>query len=146
MKTPRELLLARHADARPRLDAIRAAVLAELPSTRPSSPSPSPSPSLRATLWEQLVVAGRPAWVALGVAWVLIFLLNTTSSATAEHPVVATASPPSPEVEAILTAQRELWVELTSPAEPPPPAKEPPASPSGARLPLHRRDRLTTSA
>ena len=144
MKTPRELLLSRHADARPRLDALRAAVLAELPSDRPSAPSPSPS--FRATLWQQLVVAGRPAWAALGAAWVLILLLNTASSSVTERPVVATASPPSPEVESMLTAQRELWVELTSPAEPTPPAKEPPASPSGARLPLHRRDHLTTSA
>ncbi|MEI6358149.1 MAG: hypothetical protein WCP53_13775 [Verrucomicrobiota bacterium] len=143
MKTPRELLLARHADARPRLDALRAAVLAELPSTRTSAPSPS----LRVTLWEQLVVAGRPAWAALGAAWVLIFLLNTTSSATMERPVVTTANPRSPEVEAMLTAQRQLWVELTAPANPPPPrAKEPPVSPSGARLPLHRRDRMTTLA
>lgn len=143
MKTPRELLLARHADARPRLDALRAAVLAELLSPRPSAPSSS----LRVTLWEQLVVACRPAWMALGAAWVLILVLNTTSSATTERPVVATASPRSPEVEAMLTAQRQLWVELTSPTEPPPPrAKESPASPSGARLPLHRRDNLTTSA
>ncbi len=145
MKTPRELLLARHADARPRLDALRAAALAELPSTRPSVPSPSPS--LTATLWEQLVVAGRPAWAALGAAWVLILLLNTTSPATMERSVVATASPRSPEVEAMLTAQRQLWVELTAPANPPPPrANEPPASPSGARLPLHRRDHMTTLA
>lgn len=142
MKTPRELLLARHADARPRLDALRAAVLAELPSARPSAPAPS----LKATLWEQLVVAGRPAWAALGAAWAVILLLNTASSLVTERPVVATADLPSPEVEAILTAQRQLWVELTSPAEPPPPAKEPPASPSGARLPLHRRDRMTTLA
>ncbi len=144
MKTSRELLLARHADSRPRLDAIRAAVIAELPSPRPTAPPPSPS--LRSTLWEQLVVAGRPAWMALGAAWVLIFLLDTASSSVTGRPVVATASPPSPEVESILTAQRELWVELTSPAEPAPPAKEPAASPSGARLPLHRRDHLTTSA
>jgi hypothetical protein len=141
MKTPRELLLARHADALPRLDALRAAVIVQLPTPRSSAPSPS----LGTTLWQQLVVAGRPAWMALGAAWALIFLLNTTSSPVAERPVVATAPPSSPEVEEILTAQRELWAELTSPGDPPPArAKEPPASPSGARLPLHRRDRLTT--
>ena len=138
MKTPRELLLARHAAARPQLDTLRAAVLSELPADE----ALTPAQSLRTTLWQQLVIACRPAWATLGAAWVLILLLNTTSSTAAERPAVAVASPPSPEVEAILTAQRQLWVELTAPANPlPPRAKERPSSPSGALLPHPRRDR-----
>lgn len=143
MKTPRELLLARHAAARPRLDALRAAVLAELPAAE----AVSPAQSWGTTLWQQMVIACRPAWAALGAAWGLILLLNTTSSTVAGRPAVAVASRPSPEVEAILTAQRQLWVELTAPANPPPPrAKDRPSSPSGALLPHHRRDGLKTLA
>jgi hypothetical protein len=136
MKTPRDLLLTRHAAASPRLDELRAAVLAEMRAAK----DVIPSQSLGTTLWQQLVIACRPAWVVLGAAWGLIFLLNTTSTTMTEHPDVAVASRFSPEVEVMLKAQRQLWVELTTPANPlPPRAKQLPATPPGAMLPRDRR-------
>ncbi len=136
MKTPRELLLARHAAARPRLDEVRAAVLAEMRAAK----AVIPSQSLWTVLWQQLVIECRPAWAALGAAWGIILLLNIMSSTMTERPAVVVASRLSPEVEVILKAQRQLWVELTTPANPlPPRAKERPASPPGAMLPRDRR-------
>lgn len=136
MKTPRELLLTRHAAARPRLDEVRAAVLAEMRAAK----DVNPSQSLGTTLWQQLVIACRPAWVALGAAWGLILLLNILSTTMTEQPAVAEASRFSPEVEFLLKAQRQLWVELTTPANSiPPRAKALPAIPPGAMLPRDRR-------
>ena len=130
MKTPRELLLARHAAAQPRLDALRKTVLAELPAAGASVPARS----WRTTLWEQLVVAGRPAWIGLAAAWTLIVVLNSASAtATDQRPSVAAAQAPSPEVAALLAAQRQLFVELTAPADPPRRrATEPLSRPSGS--------------
>lgn len=143
MKTPRELLLTRHAAARPRLDEVRAAVLAEMHAAKVDIPSQS----LGTTLWQQLVIACRPAWVALGAAWGVIFLLNILSTTLTEHPAVTKASRFSPEVEVLLKAQRQLWVELTTPANSlPPRAKAIPEIPPGAMLPRDRRTVWTNLA
>ena len=67
MKTPREILLARHRAAEPKLDAIREAVLAEaLNVPAPGQPAPRPSRagvfSVGMTLWRELILPSRRAW------------------------------------------------------------------------------------
>ena len=143
MKTARELLLARHAEAQPRLDALREAFVAGLSSARPASPKPS----LRTTLWEQLVVACRPAWIGIAAAWALIAVLHATASApSADRPPAAVARVTSPEVQALLAAQRQLFVELCAPVDAPRRrTPEPATRPSGSIFRRDRRDRLAAA-
>lgn len=143
MKTAREILFARHADAQPRLDALREAFVAGLPSARTASPKPS----LRTTLWEQLVVACRPAWIGIAAAWAVIAVLHATSAApSADRPPATVARVTTPEVEALLAAQRQLWVELCAPADAPRRrTPEPATRPSGSIFRRDRRDRLASA-
>ncbi len=143
MKTAREILLARHADAQPRLDALREAFVAGLSSARIAVPKPS----LRTTLWEQLVVACRPAWIGIAAAWAVIAVLHATSAApSADRPHAAVAKVASPEVEALLAAQRQLFVELCAPVDAPRRrTPEPATRPSGSIFRPNRRDRLAAA-
>jgi hypothetical protein len=81
MKTPREILLARHQAAVPRLDAIRQSVVAELPrpATREQSLLAFMVAGLRNgcnPLWRELVWPCRRIWTGLAVIWILIFAVN----------------------------------------------------------------------
>jgi hypothetical protein len=81
MKTPRDLLLARHQAAMPKLDAIRHSVVAELnhPATREQSFLASLVAGLRGgsnQLWLELVLPCRRIWTGLAVVWILIFAVN----------------------------------------------------------------------
>ncbi|MBL9127047.1 MAG: hypothetical protein JNL97_05345 [Verrucomicrobiales bacterium] len=57
-KSPREILLERHASTEPRLDVVRRSVLNTLRDRR--------EPWWRVA-WTEIVVAARPAWIGLGV-------------------------------------------------------------------------------
>jgi hypothetical protein len=81
MKTPREILLARHQAAIPQLDAIRQSVVAELnrPATRKQNFLASLVAGLRDgsnPLWRELVWPCRRIWTGLAVIWILIFAVN----------------------------------------------------------------------
>jgi hypothetical protein len=81
MKTPREILLARHRAAVPQLDAIRQSVVAELnrPATRKQNFLASLVAGLRDgsnPLWRELVWPCRRIWTGLAVIWILIFAVN----------------------------------------------------------------------
>jgi hypothetical protein len=81
MKTPREILLARHRAAVPQLDAIRRSVVAELnrPATREQNFLASLVAGLRNgcnPLWRELVWPCRRVWTGLAVVWILILAVN----------------------------------------------------------------------
>ena len=85
MKTPRDILLARHRAAEPKLDATREAVLAEaLNVPAPGQPAPRPSRagvfSVGMTLWRELILPSRRAWSGLAATWMLIALINLAES------------------------------------------------------------------
>ena len=85
MKTPRDILLARHRAAEPKLDAIRKAVLAKAASApAPNQPDPRPSRAgafaLGLTLWRELILPNRRAWSGLAATWMLIALINLAES------------------------------------------------------------------
>jgi hypothetical protein len=81
MKTPRDLLFARHQVATPKLDAIRRQMLAELNHQDTETPSWA---SCLATgclggltkLWEELILPSRRIWTGLATIWILIFAVN----------------------------------------------------------------------
>ena len=78
MKTPREILLARHEAAAPKLDAIRHSAVAAVRDRRPL-PSHRPQPtahSLFQTLWQELFLPSRRVWSGLVAVWILIFAVN----------------------------------------------------------------------
>lgn len=110
MKTPREILLARHQAAEPRLDAVRRDVLENLPVNE----------SRRGDRWNHFVVMCREffrlprwAWSGLAAAWLVIVGLNIAARET-------TATPPAPSAIAkrssdtlqALREQRQLFAEL----------------------------------
>lgn len=64
MKTPREILLARHADASAELDALRRSVVAEL--------KPAESPGWLAVAWRELFWQPRLVWTGLAAVWVFL--------------------------------------------------------------------------
>ena len=70
MKTPREILLQRHQAAAPKLDAIRAAVVAGL--ARP--------PARETISWRDFVRSLRWHLAAMSAVWVVVGVLNLSAS------------------------------------------------------------------
>jgi len=136
MKTPREMLLARHQAAQPKLDAVRQRALTALPSDSGAGVPPAlvlwPSrlkthqPGRPVDRWQprrlphyleaarELFLRPRLAWSALAVAWLVIIALNfATPETSAPGSALATATPPaSPETLQALREQKRLFTEL----------------------------------
>jgi hypothetical protein len=114
MKTPRELLQARHAQARPALDAQRRLALSHLR-------APQPAGSWREALsrvWLDLIVPARVTWLGIAAAWTVILALYWQ----AERPAQNLANPPlPPDLASQLAEQRQLIAELTQAGSQPPP-------------------------
>ena len=116
MKTPREILIQRHQDVVPKLDAIRHQVVE---STRRSSILGWPI-----LLWRELVWPCRRIWSGLTAVWILILVTNVSMQ---DHSQLATAkSLPAPEIIMTWRQQERLLAELVGPDEmraaPPPKA------------------------
>jgi hypothetical protein len=120
MKTPREILFARHRNAAPKLDAIRRDVLNVV------FQNENPIPfylNLPLMFWRELIFPCRRIWSALAAVWILIFAVNFSQRDPSE--LMARKSPP-PSQEMILTFRQQeiLLAELigqseTQTAEPP---------------------------
>ena len=159
MKTPREILFARHRGAEPKLDEIRRRTLATLPTAggvdglvraneagRPVSAGASGHRArddgglairLAQLIWHELIRPCRRTWAGLAAVWAILLAvhLGTTSAAVAvpgRHPARSAAA-----VRSFVEEQRML-AELLQPT-PPPPA-EPPRS-----GPRPRSDRTTAT-
>jgi hypothetical protein len=81
MKTPRDILFARHQAAVPKLDAIRRAAVAELNNKDAKAQSRavhfmSLCLCCSDKIWQELVWPCRRVWTGLAAAWVLIFIVN----------------------------------------------------------------------
>ena len=81
MKTPRDILFARHQAAGTKLDAIRREIVRELNSqetTEPTSRNSLVASLLRFSnkLWLELVWPCRRIWTGLATAWLLLFIVN----------------------------------------------------------------------
>ena len=110
MKTPREILLARHQAAEPKLDAVRDRALAAL--LLDESTVKRRGPGWLAACREFFRIP-RAAWGGLAAAWLVIIALNTASRDT-----VTISSAPvqeakrSPETLQALREQKRLFAEL----------------------------------
>jgi hypothetical protein len=76
MKTPREILMAKHRPAEPKLDAIRGEVVAQYRETQRGARSPFKLTIFPQLLWRELVMPSRWTWGTLAAAWVLIVAVN----------------------------------------------------------------------
>ena len=83
MKTPRDILFARHQAAAPKLDAIRREVVAEL-NNKVTKEQRWPA-SLVASLlccsnklWLELIWPCRRIWTGLATVWILLFVANVS--------------------------------------------------------------------
>ena len=146
MKTPREILLARHQAAKPKLDEIRREVLAESfgvwreverHAAIPTAPDKAVSPLRFATavqnLWRELILPRPSAWVPVAAMWLVIAALKL-STPEAPH-AAAQKSSTSPQVLAEVRQQKLLFAELVGVMKPQI------ATPTKATPPQPRSDR-----
>lgn len=138
MKTPREVLLARHKAVEPKLDEIRCRALAESFGLRreterhaalaPGAQTPKTVAPLRfATavqiLWRELIWPCRRTWAGLVAAWLAILTFNHSQSESGPT-VVARATVPPAEIRLAFREQHRVLEEIlgakvsVTPAEP----------------------------
>jgi hypothetical protein len=84
MKTPREVLLQRRSAIQPRLDAVRAAVLATLPPAQRSRPLDH-RPWWQVAVWE-IFGSARTAWAGIGVLGLAALGLEFAAPSSGFHP------------------------------------------------------------
>ena len=91
MKTPREILTAQHRAAEPKLDAIRAGVLAAEFKAGPASSMSrledggkleTGATSFFLLIWRELILPSRRIWAGLAAAWLLLFIVNVSQRDT----------------------------------------------------------------
>jgi hypothetical protein len=116
MKTPREILLARHQSVTPKLDAIRQSAVAAVYDRRSSSPTTIVSNILK-TLWHELILPSRRIWAGLAAIWILLFVANFSMHDHSQAPMAKASS--SPEIILSSPQQEELLTELIGPDEAP---------------------------
>ena len=76
MKTPREILLARHCPVESQLDAIRSEVVAQCREGRRVVVTKSVLTYLPLLLWRELIFPSRRTWAGIAAAWALILVVN----------------------------------------------------------------------
>ena len=108
MKTPREILLRKHQAVSPKLDAIRARVVAEI--ARPPAPE--------TMSWRQWLWPCPRAWAGLAAAWLVILGMNLAVGKNPSRPATATLAGSRQELFE-LRQQQEMLTELIFSAETP---------------------------
>lgn len=136
MKTPREILLARHRAAAAKLDQLRRNVISELNNEGAKEQS-FVNWLIRCSqsFWRELILPRPPAWACVGALWILICILKLS---TPDHsPAVAKKTTLSPQVVAELRQQKAFFGELAGLPQSPEvnPPKAIPARPRSARQP-----------
>ncbi len=134
MKTPREILSARHRAAEPKLDAIRQSAVAAVYDRRSSPPPTTIAAHILKTLWHELILPSRRIWTGLAAVWILILAANFSMR---DHPQRQMAKSVSPEMAHSFQQQEQLLTELIGPIDPSvaEPQKSYTPRPSSQRLP-----------
>jgi hypothetical protein len=101
MKTPREILLRQHQAASPKLDAIRAGVVAAL--GRPPAPE--------TISWRDMARSLRWHLAAWSAAWVVVMTLNIDHSPSAVAMIPRDKIPPPQQIWASLREHRRLLLQ-----------------------------------
>ena len=130
MKTPREILLAGHHSAVPKLDAIRHSTVAAVCDRRTSASANetherrSPATArIWQMFWQEIVWPCRRIWTGLAAVWMVLFLFNL-SQRDGSPPVIAKSSPPDATMMTLRDQQKllnELFADRSLPADAEPP-------------------------
>ncbi len=133
MRTPREILLARHRAAEPKLDQLRRTVVAEIHNKETKTQSGSKdfafwclccSQALCRKLWLELIWPCRRTWAGLAAAWVALAVFNLSQTEPARPTLARSITSPA-ELRMAFAEQQRLLTELLglppqpTPAEPP---------------------------
>ena len=129
MKTPREILLAQHRAAEPKLDAIRRAVVAEELNNQVTKEQSWGQSLVTLFLrcsnlfWRELILPSRRTWAGLAAVWLLIVAVNVLQREPATDRKFSSASS-APTMMSFREQQRwmnELFADrtVTTDAEPP---------------------------
>lgn len=128
MKTPREILFARHESATPKLDAIRREVVRELnnQATQKQSFSANFVSSLLGCsniFWRELIFPCRRIWSGLAAVWLVLFLVNLSQ----RDDVSSVTGKPVRSAEVMMSVQaQQRWMnELLADRAAPPEADRP---------------------
>lgn len=112
MKTPREILFARHRTVEPKLDAVRRGVMGELNRDLAGDQSLLSGViglifGFPKKMWMELVTPCRRIWLGFAAVWILLFMINSAQRDTSEN-VVAQAAPPAGMMMAYRDQQKML--------------------------------------
>jgi hypothetical protein len=115
MKTPRDILFARHQSAAPKLDVIRQEIVRELnnkETKEQSWPACFVSWLLDCSnkLWLELVWPCRRIWAGLATVWILICIINVSQRDVSQTATVK--SPPAAGVMMTFREQEKLLNEI----------------------------------
>jgi hypothetical protein len=112
MKTPREILLARHQSATPKLDTIRHETVGRLSLAPIGREGRGEGAAFRflQLLWHELFLPSRRIWTGLAAVWILIFAANFSLS---DRSSMTMAKTTAPEIIPSLQQQEQMLTELT---------------------------------
>jgi hypothetical protein len=120
MKTPRDILFARHQAAAPKLDAIRRDVLnielrdgrrVAVPKFRVADTA-----TLPILIWRELIFPCRRIWTGLAAVWILLFIVNLSQRDGSQTMMVKSA--PTAEMVMTFRDQQKLLNELLADRSP----------------------------
>ena len=128
MKTPRDLLLARHQSATAKLDALRQAVVADL--NRPGAQAQrfpfqfaSVGRGWIRQVWLELVWPCRRTWAGLAAVWVVLLLINVSQHDSAPVGMAKSSLPATLQVT--FRDQQKMLNDLFADRSPMPDADRP---------------------
>jgi len=137
MKTPRELLLARHQAANAKLDRIRRAAIRVAADVNRRS-APVREFTFAATIlrvlaipFRELIWPCRRTWTGLAAVWVAILVFNLTHAERGQTIAAKSTTSPS-EIRLALLEQQRVLAEILDPSPSASPAEPP------RRIPLNR--------
>ncbi len=128
MKTPREVLLARHSQAQPKLDQVRLQALTALePKADVAVRDHASLGQVLTKAWLELVWPSRRIWAGLAAIWLAVLAANLQMQGASTAVPGARPAPTRQWVQAI-AEQRRWLAELLPPAPAPPVQTRPPAA------------------
>jgi hypothetical protein len=123
MKTPRDILFARHQNTSPKLDAIRQSTVAAVCDRRASTNdarerrSQTAATRILQTFWRELIFPCRRIWTGLAAAWILILIVNVSQRDGSQ--LMMAKSAPTAEMMMTFRDQQKLLNELLADRSPP---------------------------
>ncbi len=117
MKTPREILLAQHRAAEPKLDGIRQSIV----TTVCERQSQTATTTIFQTLWQELFLPSRRLWSGLATVWLLILAINLAQREPSPDGKMIASAPTMMSLREQQRWMNELFADRSAPVEAAPP-------------------------